>query len=189
MTGQPLDYQPLHAAPAEPSPVEQMQAEVDSELERQDPRDAMMARMRAEMARMRAALDAMNGGGAEANTDAAASVDAEEAREQELLAEGCVKVPLTIDDPAEKGALLQTFVWVRPHNEWRQDALAAVGMGNFPAWAQECLATSDDIDEWMDANPSLTQIRGFFLDWRRLTGQDEGKSSASPRRSRRTRLK
>jgi hypothetical protein len=179
----PLGYQPHHAAPAdEPSPVDQMQAEVDAEqMAFEAAKRAETAALKDEVAKLQEQLASSRG---QAPAMPPATLVAEPAAdddEQELLAAGCVKIALDLDDATE------TYVWVKPQSAWRMADFTAVATGNYIGWAQNCLATDDDVAEWMDANLDMGRLQAFFLRWREATGQeDPGKPQESRRLSRRT---
>lgn len=102
--------------------------------------------------------------------------------EREVRAEedgGAVVVPLETDD----GVI---DITVPAAEEWRDSAMEAIREGRFTAWAAKTLS-EDDYAAWVEADPRVRQINGFFQELGRLTGISGPQSSASARSSRATR--
>ncbi len=181
----PLGSQHTNPVPDSLSPLEEIQAEVDQELDVQAA-NAELEFLRAQNAKMRATLVAHETKAAhDAKLVEVLQEDAAEAAddERELIAAGCVKVQLDLDNDE------QTYVWVKPADQWRSADTSALVAGNFTAWALSCLATPDDVAEWVESNPTVVQVNEFFARWKQATGQDAGKSPGSRRHSRRTRVR
>jgi hypothetical protein len=64
--------------------------------------------------------------------------------------------------------------------------MEAIREGRFTLWAQKTLA-EDDYAAWVDADPRVRQINGFFEELGRLTGISQGESRASRRSAKSTR--
>lgn len=90
----------------------------------------------------------------------------------------------------------EVSVRVLPARMWRLSGYAAIKEGDFLTWAQKCLASTDDYDAFIEADPTFEQINRFFERFGSATGEVTGEvgnegnsttSSGSPTRSRRTR--
>ena len=89
-----------------------------------------------------------------------------------------------------------TSVRVLPARMWRLSGYSAIKEGDFLTWAKKCLASTEDYDAFVDADPTFEQINRFFERFGETTGEATGEvgnpgnsssSSSSPTRSRRTR--
>jgi hypothetical protein len=110
---------------------------------------------------------------AEDGPEVAGLAVAREAQAEEF--DGAVVVPLDTDDGVIE-------VTVPPAEEWRDSAIQAMREGNFGRWAERTLS-DDDYAAWVDADPRVRQINGFFEEFGRLTGVTQGESRASRRAS------
>lgn len=82
-----------------------------------------------------------------------------------------VRVPLGDDE-----------VEVLPVGQWRSRGLRAMRDADFETWAETCCTPAGHAT-WVAADPTLDECEQFFTDWKRLTGQDPGKSRSSSRPS------
>lgn len=76
-------------------------------------------------------------------------------------------------------------VTVPPPGKWRTRANRALREGNFDVWAETVLSEKD-VETWAAADPTNDDMEEFFRAWKELSGEDQGKSSASRRSSRST---
>jgi hypothetical protein len=112
-----------------------------------------------------------------------------EALQSEILADatsGPVLVELTPE----------VSVRVLPARMWRLSGYSAIKEGDFLTWAAKCLASMEDYEAFIDADPTFEQINRFFERFGSATGEVTGQvgaegnsnsSSSSPTRSRRSR--
>jgi hypothetical protein len=107
--------------------------------------------------------------------DVQAEVDAELAAPERDYPEGAVAVRLE----GEGGRI--GVVHILPPDEWPSDANSAMHIGDYESWADGCLALDDFEQVWAPLRPRMKHINAMFEEYRRLTGQAEGKSAQSPR--------
>jgi hypothetical protein len=115
--------------------------------------------------------------------EAAADMRAEVAHEQAVpevveperspTPEGAFEVTLTTKNGTDTIRVLDP-------NEWPSSANSALHVGEYESWAERCLADGDYEDVWMRLDPTLKDINAMFVEWRRVSGRDAGKSRPSP---------
>jgi hypothetical protein len=90
----------------------------------------------------------------------------------------------------------EVSVRVLPARMWRLSGYAAIKEGDFLTWAQRCLASAEDTEAFIDADPTFEQINRFFERFGESTGEATGEagnpgnsrpSSASSTRSKSSR--
>lgn len=113
-----------------------------------------------------------------------------EALQSEILADassGPVLVELIVGEVS---------VRVLPARMWRLSGYAAIKEGDFLTWAQKCLASDEDYEAFVEADPTFEQIAGFFTRFGTATSEPSGEvgdpgnsnsSSSSSTRSKRSR--
>lgn len=77
---------------------------------------------------------------------------------------------------------------VKLATKWRPSYVRALRSGDFDAWA-EGVIHPDDLDAWLDADPTFDDLGDFATRAMSASGEAPGKSSAQPRSSRSTRKK
>lgn len=77
---------------------------------------------------------------------------------------------------------------VKPVKQWRSSGLRALREGDFQTWAETCLE-ADSVNVWLDIDPTIGDVETFFEQWAEQSGQNVGKSSASPRSSKNIRTR
>jgi hypothetical protein len=85
-----------------------------------------------------------------------------------------------------QGNLAGKTVYVRPVKQWRASALHALREGDLMGWAEATLS-DDDWDVWLEVDPTIEEIEGFFASINPGLGTDPGNSRRSRRSSTRTR--
>ena len=85
-----------------------------------------------------------------------------------------------------QGELTGQTIYVRPVKQWRASALSALRDGDFNKWAEGTL-DDDDLDIWMDTDPTLEDIENFFATINGGLGTTPGNSRRSRTSSRNTR--
>lgn len=107
-----------------------------------------------------------------------ADMEAEVAHEadepDEEYPDGAIAVPLEGHD-GRRGV-----VHILDALDWPSDANSALHVGDYESWADGALAGGDYDKVWLDLRPTMRQVQAMFAEFRRLTGQDEGKSLRSP---------
>lgn len=112
-----------------------------------------------------------------------------EALQSEILADA-TSGPILVELTPE------VSVRVLPARMWRLSGYAAIKEGDFLTWAAKCLASMDDYEAFIDADPTFEQINRFFERFGSATGEVTGQvgaegnsnsSSSSPTRSKRSR--
>ncbi len=95
---------------------------------------------------------------------------------------------INIPDPITVEITPGVEVRVLPTKQWRLSALDALQEGNFKGWAAKALASTEDYDTFMDADPTLAEVESFMqrLGEESTVGNSKT-SSRSTRRSPRTR--
>ncbi|MEU8023753.1 hypothetical protein AB0B88_16210 [Micromonospora haikouensis] len=96
------------------------------------------------------------------------------------IPDGAIAVPL-------EGRRGRGVIHVLDPQDWPTAANGDLRVGDFESWASECLAPGDYEDVWQDVDPTLRHVDAMFREWRRLTGNDRGKSPRSMASYRRTR--
>jgi hypothetical protein len=89
------------------------------------------------------------------------------------LPDGAIVVPL-------RGRFGAGVVAVLAYDDWPSDANSDMRVGDYESWAEGCLAEGH-YDEWQRIGPRNRDVAEMFEHYRRLTGQDSGKSSGSMR--------
>lgn len=121
------------------------------------------------------------------------SLDAPEKKVEALQSE-------ILADAASGPVLVELMVGVRvrvlPARMWRLSGYRAIKEGDFLLWAEKCLASRDDYEAFVEADPTFEQINAFFTRFGESTGEVTGEvgnagnsnsSSSSSTRSRRSR--
>lgn len=85
-----------------------------------------------------------------------------------------------------QGTLAGKTVYVKPVKQWRASAISALRDGDFDKWAEATL-DDDDIDIWMDTDPTLGEVEDFFESINPGLGTSPGNSRRSRTSSRTTR--
>jgi hypothetical protein len=119
--------------------------------------------------------------------DLRAEVATEREREDDAAAaegrdvpDGAIAVPL-------EGRNGRGVIHVLDPQDWPSAANGDLRVGDFESWAAECLAPGDYEDVWQDVEPTLRHVNAMFTEWRKLSGNDRGKSPRSMASYRRTR--
>lgn len=90
----------------------------------------------------------------------------------------------------------EVSVRVLPARMWRLSGYSAIKDGDFLTWAAKCLASMDDYEAFIDADPTFEQINAFFTRFGEATSEPSGEegnegnsssSSNSPTPSKRSR--
>lgn len=110
--------------------------------------------------------------------DLRAEVDTERARDADPdkperdIPDGAVAVPL-------EGRNGRDVIHILDPQDWSTAANGDLRVGDFESWAAECLAPGEYEDVWQQLDPTLRHVNEMFKEWRRLTGNDRGKSPRS----------
>ncbi len=70
----------------------------------------------------------------------------------------------------------EVSVRVLPARMWRLSGYAAIKEGDFLTWAQRCLASEEDTEAFIDADPTFEQINRFFERFGESTGEATGEA-------------
>lgn len=115
--------------------------------------------------------------------EAAADMRAEVAHEQAVPA-----VTAPERSPTPEGAFEVTLetrngtdtIRILDPNDWPSSANSALHVGEYESWAEACLADGDYEQVWLRLDPRLGDINRMFVEWKRVSGRDQGKSRQSP---------
>lgn len=89
----------------------------------------------------------------------------------------------------------EVSIRVLPARMWRLSGYSAIKEGDFLTWAKKCLASDEDYEAFIDADPTFEQINQFFTRFGAATGEPTGEvgnegnsnsSSGSSTRSKRS---
>ena len=72
----------------------------------------------------------------------------------------------------------QVQLRVLPPLDWRQTAMDGMRAGSYNAWARGALHP-DDVDKWLELDPTNRQVVAFFNAYKDAAGQAPGESQPS----------
>lgn len=93
---------------------------------------------------------------------------------ERVLPDGAVAVRLTGKNGTD-------VVHILDPRDWPTDANADLRVGDYESWAQGCLVEPDYDEVWVRLAPTMGNVNDMFNEYRRVTGQDQGKSGRSMR--------
>lgn len=76
---------------------------------------------------------------------------------------------------------------VKHQDDWPSSANEDLQYGRFASWGEKALATPEDVDTWLDADPTNREVQEFLTAWGEATGMGKAMNREARRLSQRTR--